>query len=261
MNRWSSRRKRIIFFLVLFALAVLVGVPTGFLVYEPPTCFDGKHNGEEGGVDCGGSCELICRAETLPLIAEGDPRVLEVTPGFVDVVVLLENPNPTAEVERARYTIKLFETPSITPIATIEGETFIPRGESFVVFEGPISTGEARPTRATLEWGLESLVWKRSTATRPNMRVSGTNLSYVDGVPRVYALLENRSEVLVEDVELISLIRDQGGNLTAASKTFVEEIKRGESVPVVFSWLQPFGSETVGVDVVWQIKSRGSLLR
>ena len=103
MNQWSRKRKRIILLIILFVLVVLVGVPLFFLFYRVPTCNDLKKDGNETGVDCGGSCQLLCTAESLPLILRGDPRVLKVADGVFEVVALVQNPNANGEIRRAGY--------------------------------------------------------------------------------------------------------------------------------------------------------------
>lgn len=261
MNHWSSRRKRLTFLLVLLSLIILVGVPAGFLLYEPPICTDLKHNGDEEGVDCGGSCQLLCPAQSLPLVLKGDPRVLEVVPGFYEVVAVVENPNATAQVERGRYTIKLFESASTTPVKIIEAETFIPRSSTFVIFQGPFDMGEVVPTRATLEWRPETLVWKRNEDPKPNISVRNVELSGEETQPRVTALLVNSSLERVSNVELVALISDQRGNIIASTKTIVETVDRGESVPVIFTWPRPFGSENVSIEVVLRVFPDVSFVR
>src|SRR5688572_13082643 len=150
MNEWSAKRKRIVLTILIVFLIVLVGVPILFLSYRTPTCFDNKMNGGESGVDCGGSCELLCTPESLPLLTKGDPRVLEVAPGIYEVVVVLENPNVAAEVYRAGYTIRLYEAGNPAEIKLIEGETFIPKNSTFAIFLGPMELGDKVPNRATL---------------------------------------------------------------------------------------------------------------
>ena len=40
------------------------------VISPAPTCFDGKANGLENGIDCGGNCNLMCTDEVKPLIVE-----------------------------------------------------------------------------------------------------------------------------------------------------------------------------------------------
>ena len=98
MNQWSRNRKKIIFAIIVFVLVVLIGAPLFFLFYRAPTCSDKKQNGDETGVDCGGSCQLLCTAESLPLILKGDPRVLAVKDNAFEIVALIENSNTNGEI-------------------------------------------------------------------------------------------------------------------------------------------------------------------
>jgi len=263
MNQWSIQRKRVIFSIVLLTLVVLIGMPVFFLFYRTPTCFDGKQNGDEAGIDCGGSCQLLCTAQSLPLILKGDPRVLELGSGIYEVVAIVENPNVTAEILRARYTLKLFEESSSTAVRSIESEVFVPNNGDFLVFEGPLDMGEERPVRATLEWHRDTFVWQKTTQVVKDIMTRNVALTREDSKPRIDAILVNNSLDKVSNVELIALVSGEDGNLIAASKTFVEDLAGGSSAPVVFNWPEPFKiKENIcgyPVDVALAIDRSGSM--
>jgi len=263
MNEWSVKRKRVIFSLIFLTLIVLVGMPLFFLFYQAPSCFDGKQNGDETGIDCGGSCQLICTDQTLPLISKGDPRVLETRPGVYNVVALAENPNILAEILHARYTINLFEESSFIPVKTIESEVFVPSNGPFIVFEGPIDMGERHPIRVTLEWHTDSFIWQRNTKTFKDIVARDAVLTREDIAPRVSAMLVNNSQDHVSNIELTVLVSGEDGNLIAASKTFVEDLPKGASSPVVFNWPAPFNIKedicSFPVDVALVIDRSGSM--
>lgn len=261
MNHWSTRRKRFVLLIIFLSLVVLIGVPTAFLFYDAPTCSDGKVNGDEEGIDCGGSCELLCPAESLPLLSKGDPRVIEVVPGFYEVVALVENPNVAGTADRARYTLKLFESSSVTPVKTISGDTYVPKSATFAIFEGPFDLGEARPTRATLEWDRESLEWRRDVSSEPNMSIRNLDLKGENDKPRVTASLVNNSLERVENIELVVVVRDPGLNTVAASKTVVESVAPGASAPIIFTWPAPFSEENVSVEILYRIFPDRSFIR
>lgn len=262
MNEWSLRRKRMIFSLIVVFLLVLLGFPTFFLFYKEPTCSDQKKNGDEVGVDCGGSCEKLCLAQSLPLLLKGDPRVLEISPGVYQVVAVVENPNVSAEVRRARYSLKLFQPPSAVPLTVIESSTFIPRNSTFVIFEGPMNLGDVKPTKATLEWDIDSLDWQRTENVLPDLEIRNITLTREDTEPRVDALLVNNSLDKASNVELIALISGEDGNIFASSKTFVEEIPGTGISPVVFTWRQPFASSSVAtIDIITRVFPDRSYIR
>lgn len=262
MNSWSRARKRIVLSIVILAVIVLVGLPAYFFFYQTPTCSDGVMNSDETGVDCGGSCQHLCSAESLPLIMRGDPRILMIATSTYEVVAVLENPNPAAEIYRAQYTLKLFDLTSALPVKVIEGATFIPKGQTLAIFEGPFTLGEEiMPARATLEWYKDSLVWRKNGNAEPELKVNDVKLSKTDLSPRLEANLENTSLGDVSNIDLIALISDEEGNIFAASKTFVDSLSSRERAPLIFSWPRAFKSAAIGIQIIPRIFPDSSFLR
>ncbi len=254
MNQWSRNRKRIIFLIVLFGLIILIGLPIFFLFYRAPTCFDNKLNGDERGVDCGGSCQLLCKAESLPIILKGDPRVLTVATSTYEVVALLENPNSTAEIYKAGYTFKIYDARSAIPVKVIEGETYVPKGDTFAIFEGPFNLEEGiLPVRAVLEWDATSLVWQKDSRETPELRVFDITLSRLETNPRLDAVVENLSLENAANVDLTALISDREGNIIGASKTFIDTLPAGGQSSIVFTWPRPFLGEAIGIEIITRI--------
>ena len=70
---WASNRRLAYISVVLFGVLAVVLFVGLVVFYEAPTCFDGKRNGTEEGVDCGGSCDLICSfsAADIEILADG----------------------------------------------------------------------------------------------------------------------------------------------------------------------------------------------
>lgn len=254
MNSWSRTRKRIILSIVLFAVIVLIGIPLFFLFYNKPTCFDKKLNGDETGVDCGGSCQLLCSAESLPIIMKGDPRVLIVASSTYEVVALLDNPNQTAEILRARYTLKVFDSISPIPLKIIEGETFVPKGATFAIFAGPFTLEVGLvPTRGTLEWEKGSLIWQKNTEPVPEIIIKDKLVTGADSNPRLEATVENASLESVSNLDFVALISDEEGNIFAASKTFIDTLSVGEEAPIIFTWPRSFVRNATQIDIITRI--------
>lgn len=262
MNSWSRKRKRIIFLIVFVALIIFVGGPVYFLFYRAPTCFDSKLNGNETGVDCGGSCQLLCTSDSLPLILKGDPKVLRVTENLFETVVLVENPNANGEIYRAGYIFRLYDTSNSLPIKIIEGETYVPKGATFAVFQPPFSIESGSvPTRTTFEWKPETLVWKQNSVPVPEIVTTDLSLSRKDANPRLDVNLENLSLEDIRNIDLVALLSDETGSIFAASKTFVDKLPASGRVPVVFTWPRPFNKETIDIDIIIRLLPDESSLR
>lgn len=247
--------------IVLSVLIILIGVPSFFLFYKTPTCSDGKMNGDETGVDCGGSCQKICSPESLPILSEGDAQVLTVASSTYEVVALFNNPNPSGEIYRARYSIKLYADGGVNPVKIIEGDTYVPKNSKFAVFEGPFNLTEAVPTRATFEWNPETLLWKKNSEGSIDISTSDTLLSGEDALPRLEAVAHNNSLEDVSNVEFIAVLSDVDGNAIAASKTYLENLKKGSGASILFSWPQPFSTKITSVNIVPRIYPDGSFFR
>lgn len=262
MNDWSRTRKRIILFIVFSFLAVLIGVPFFLLVYQKPTCSDGKQNSDETGVDCGGSCQRLCTPEALPLLLKGDPRLLTIAPNVFEVIALVENPNTDAEIYRAEYTIKVYDSKSAIPVKTLEGFAFIPKGRTIALFEGPFTLPiEIFPTRATLEWREANLDFRKTNVTEPELEVFDLTLTSASSSPRLNAKVENQSLESISNIDFVALISDSGGNIFAASKTYIDIIESGQTVDIFFAWPRPFPQQVANTQIIVRILPDRSFIR
>ncbi len=258
---WATTRKLQYFGIIVAVITIFIVIPFYIFIYRAPTCFDGFKNGEEVGVDCGGSCRLLCSAEISQPISRWDPRFFEVSEGVYSVLAYLENPNIVAEVLNAPYIFRLYDKENIL-IAERKGKTFIPKGENFAIFEGNINTGERVPYRASFDFEGD-LIWVRNTNSSPEISVSNETLSRQDLAPRLDAKVKNNSLVRVSDIELVAIVFDGAGNAIGSSRTFIESLEDGEEKSVVFTWPRPFETKaevcTQPVDVALVIDRSGSM--
>ena len=250
MNEWSQRRKRIILSLIFGFLIFFIGLPVFFFFYRGPTCTDGKQNGDEKGIDCGGGCKKLCQADNLSIILKGDPQVVQVGSTTYAVVIQAQNPNLSSDILRARYIFRMYESSSTVPVRIIDGDVYVPQGQKFAVFEGPFDFSEAKPDRATFEWKQDSLVWNTNTKPLTALVIEEKYLSGEGEEPRLTAELYNPSLDKVNNVELTAIISDEQGNTIGVSKTFVDSIEKEGREPIVFTWPQPFVGTPALIDIL-----------
>src|SRR5688500_12187120 len=124
---WAGRR-RIIYLTgtILFFVVVIGGPITYKILSVKPTCFDGKQNGGETAPDKGGSCLVLVEGRITPYGVMW-ARSFEVRNGAFDAVGYIENPNPSAGVERAQYHMGLYDSQNIL-VAERTGTTYIMPG-------------------------------------------------------------------------------------------------------------------------------------
>lgn len=250
MNEWSKHRKRVIFYIVFSTLLILLSIPAYFVFYKPATCADSVMNGDETGVDCGGSCTILCQAEAFPILSKGDARLLQLNDKAHVLVAVFQNPNPTGEIARANYVFKIYAKDSAAPLKIIEGETYVPRNSTFAVFEGPVELNEQTGLRVTFEWREESLDWEKTTAEIPEILIKDKVLSKEKTDPRLALTVENLSLSPVQNLELIALLYSAEGNIIGASKTYIDRLSANESTPVIFTWPKPFSATTTLTEII-----------
>jgi hypothetical protein len=248
MNSWSSRRKFFIFFLVLIVLGVVLGLPLYFFFHRAPSCSNGKMDGDETGIDCGGSCTTICTTDSLPLIMHGDPRVVPVASSTYALAVSIQNPNVSGRVDHAAYTVKFFDATSGEPLKTIDGSTYVPPAATFALFLGPYDFGDAVPVRAVLSWS--TLTWVKDINRMPVIEVHDPLLSDTESKPHLVATAVNPGSSAVSNIEFVALIKDSGGTIIAASKTVIHSLPPEGSAPLIFTWPKPFVATPTAVEVV-----------
>ena len=218
----------------LVVMLCLVGVYYNYF-YEPDSCFDGVQNGDELGVDCGGSCVRICSFTVEP------PRVLwaesfAVTDNQYNAVAYIENRNQIAGTPEVRYTFQLFDKDGI--INQKSGITSLPPNTTQPVFEGRIATGERVPTRTTLELTPAEL-WLPGASDRGNYRTTALELLQADSRPRLNVTLQNDNLYAVNNVEVIATIFDARGTPLTASQTFIDNFAGRSQSNLVFTWPRP----------------------
>lgn len=239
MNDWAMRRKSIYLGVTFLLLGIVVFGFFWKFWYKSPVCNDGIKNGDETGVDCGGSCSLICKDYAFSPIIRWDPRIFEISPGVWSVLVYVENPNTNAEATYLPYTFTLYDSNNQI-VATRTSATILPKRKTVGIFEGPINLPQdRRPRRAIFEIG-GSVVWQKDILPNPELEIRHSPLTRIDSFPRIEAQVINRSIDDVKNLELVVSIFDGRDNAIAASRTFIDKIAKNESRDVFFTWPKPF---------------------
>lgn len=260
MLSWTERRKIIYLIGTLAVLFVLIYVPFLLFWYEKPTCFDGKQNGDEVGIDCGGSCSQLCSNEVeRPIVLW--TRVFRVVPGVYSAVAYVENPNPTSEAPAVPYEFTFYDEGG-NVVHTTTGATFIPQGSRFAVFEGAIPFSDTIPTRATFEIDATSS-WRSGTFSSSDIVVKNKALLREATAPRIEATVTNESREYIEEAELVAIVYDALGKAVHSSRTIVEDLSPRETLRATFNWPMPFETSVSvcesPVDVALLIDRSGSM--
>ena len=244
---WASRRRTLYLGGAGFAVIALATWVGFSFFYEVPSCEDGLQNGDEEGVDCGGSCERVCSFQAVDLVVRWQ-RFFAVAPGVYSALAYVENPNAGTQARSVSYTFKLYDTSGIL-IKTITGSTAVPQERVLPVFESGIETGERTPARVIFSFDREP-TWERAGRERPRVTVSESALSGADSLPRLTATVTNSGTASVADIALVAILSGGDGNAVAASRTVVPLLRPGEARAVVFTWRAPLAAPVTSIDII-----------
>lgn len=239
MLTWSEKRKAIYISVASAVVLIAIIIPLFFILYQKPTCFDGKKNGDEGDTDCGGSCQLLCSFETIDPIVVWN-RAFKTAPGIYSAVAYIGNPNINSEAV-VSYEFKLFNDKNEL-IITRANKAFIPKNKVFAIFEPNISVGNqasSTPRRVSFQF-TEKPAWYRYVPASPDLVVTKKILSNKDTAPRIDSQIENRSSAPQNHIEVVAIVYDNKENAIGASRTFIDRLVGGQSEDIVFTWPAPF---------------------
>lgn len=244
---WSTRRQfGILSTLALAVIVPVVGVAT-YLLWERPACDDGIQNGGERGVDCGGACERVCTNEANPIVLSW-VRAFPVSPGWYNVVAMVENPNASARADGLRYRMRVYDEDGVT-VAERDGAADIDPQSVQPIVELGLETGERRAARASFEW-LEDPRWVTAEPEARLVSISDERIEAQGAEPRIRASVQNLGVLPIPRIAVVAIAYGPDGNALAASRTWVERLGAGESKRVTFTWPVPWPGEATSLEVM-----------
>ncbi len=251
---WGLKRKMIYTLAVLAFIGGIIFLILRSYLSVDPTCFDAKLNGDESGIDCGGSCELVCRDDTRDIIIEW-ARALPVTDTVYNLVASLQNQNVHAGIRRVAYEFKAYDSKNIL-IAERRGYTAIGPNQRTAIFEGTVDMGIRVPYLTTFTF-LEPLVWHETEDrfAKKLLTIERETWTQLESSPKLTARVRNNNAFDIVDVNVVVIAYDGSGNALATSQTVVESIPQGSFKDVAFTWPQPLQATPIKVDIIPRINA------
>ncbi len=237
MISWSARRK-IAYLGSLFLLFFLFFVIFLFFrIYTPPSCYDGKQNQGELGIDCGGPCPILCEAEALPATVHWS-GVFRVKDDIYSAFAYVENPNQNAEANDVSYELKLYDANNIL-VYSNSGIFNLPAGRTIGVLESNLKLGSRIPTRADFSFN-KKIVWQKTETQVLQVYSRDSRISTGPSGLRVNAEFVNRGNASVLNLIVVAILYGQGNNAIGVSKTMIRNFLPGSVREAVFVWPEGF---------------------
>lgn len=249
---WATKRKLQylgglfgFFLIILFAIFYPV-------IFKKSTCTDNRKNGDEAGVDCGGSCLKMCRETTSdPLVIWS--RGFHVVGNTYNLIAYIENQNKNSAIENITYQFRIYDVNNRL-IGRRDGSTYIPPNKQFAIFESRFDAGESQVKSVTFEF-TESFDWTRKEPTLNNLQILADKITMTEDKknPGLSARIKNESIQDIPSFEVIAILYDENRNAINASRTIKDGLLSNSSLPVFFTWPEALTSEPVIKDVIVQI--------
>jgi len=247
MSSWSSKRR----LAYGGTLAVIVLAIIGYIVfsffYKAPTCFDGIKNGNETGVDCGGSCQRLCPSAFL---APSVPWTSfeEQAPGFYNAAAYIVNPNNTGKAVSVPFHVVLYDS-SGQEITDTPGFVSIPPHRNTLAFLNSISVGQKIPYRAFFEF-TSSPNWQKSSDSLAALAIGDKRYTEDSSGSSLLVTLKNMAVAPLGKMSVYVVLSDINSNIIGFSKTIVDGISGLSYVQAPFTWPTNRHGKVISIEVL-----------
>lgn len=250
---WSSSRKLVYGSIFLAIVLILVGIPSYFIFFnKPQTCFDGKMNQNETGIDCGGLCQRACIGEVIPEPIVLWSRAFKVTKGTYNLVAYVQNANINYISKPAEYSFRVFDKDNVL-IGLREGFMVVPPVKSYPIFEQSFNTGELEPAKVLFRFN-DQIIWTKYNQNKPELSVSEPVIIQATSTPRIDAKVINNTLARFENLEVVIVVYGNNDNAIAASRTFIPVLASRSEAPVLFTWPEPFTDPISKIEIIPKLK-------
>ncbi len=247
MTSWSQRRKLIYGGIAALVVCAAIFLLAFFFFYKAPTCFDGVRNGNEQGVDCGGSCQRLCPSAFLaPSVSW--TRLEQVAPGLYNVAAYVINPNPTAGAALVPYHVILYDDQGVE-ITEYDGTMTLPPHRNALAFNGAVSTGKRIPSRALFEL-TAAPNWLSEADPLAALSVGDKTYSEDASGASLSVVLKDTAVDPVGRTSVYAVLYDKDGNALGFSKTILDGIPAYGSAVAPFTWPSSFGGAVISIEVL-----------
>ncbi len=249
----SRQMKQIFVVCVYLILATLLGVMVYYaFIKAPATCFDGKQNQNEQGMDCGGVCSLACKE-----IVTGDEIQFQET-AFIrssenryDVIGKIHNPNSEVGATSFTYTASLLDSAGKI-LVTHSGTGYILPLETKYILDLNLDTPVVP---ATVSIHLSDVQWVRFSGYQEKPAVSIYQKRYNEissgtGFSEAFGLLSNESPYDFRSLTVQVILRDSAGKPLALNSTEMNTVRSHENRDFRLVWPSVFPGAVENVEMV-----------
>ena len=240
---WRKKRQRIFIYSLSLIILALIFYKSYPYIFPAPNCFDNKLNGDESGIDCGGSCELSCHNEVLPLEVKF-ARSIEAEENLYDLIGMVQNKNSNRNIKDniIKYTFYIYDKAG-SLLKSVDGYSPLPVGQTFPIIVQNIpldlhSSGNSI-SNVVLDINFINNDWFKvdSIFTNNFFTIISTNFEQnKNNISQLNVSLKNKTKATFRNVPVRVTLEDDKGNFAGVNETIISEIKGEADVELSFTW-------------------------
>jgi len=247
MSSWSQRRKGIYGSIVILVAVAVIGLPAFLYLYKAPTCFDGIKNGDETGVDCGGSCKRLCPSSFLvPQVSW--TRIESVAPELYNIAAYIINPNVSAVAQNVPYHVIVYDDQGVE-ITEYTGMVTLPPHRNTLAFNGAVSMGKRIPARALFEF-TQAPQWQSESDPLSAISIGDKRYSEDASGASLSVTINDTGVNQIGPTDVYVVLYDKDDNAIGFSKTVLDSIPAYGSTVAPFTWPKSFNNQVISIEVL-----------
>lgn len=255
MLSWSGKKQLFYGSIFLLFVLLIIGLPTYFIFFnKAPTCFDGKQNQDEGGIDCGGMCNKACIQEVIaePIIIWARAFPVTSTGSLYNLVAYVQNPNLNYIADPVEYSFRVYDDKNVL-IGLREGTMTVPPVKTFPVFEQSFDLGARKPAKVIFKFNNQ-IIWKKYLADKPELQVTEPVVTRASTTPHIDAKVINSTLNRFENIEVVAIVYGKDENAIATSRTIIPLLQSRSEMPIVFTWPEMWTEEPSKIEIIPKLK-------
>ncbi len=237
MSPWAKKRKLIVYGIIL---TVILSISISYLLgklLKDPTCFDGKKNGTEKGIDCGGTCKLACTNEYKDVKISW-AKSIEISGDVYNIAALVENTNKDYRVD-IDYKFNVFSNQG-TSIWTSTDKISLNPLEKRVIFK-PFQYLGKNVIKNTFFEITNSKAYKNTGDLNIDSRkITHYDYKVTNNIPVLSTIISNNTPKESGKLEVVGIVYDKNLNIINFSNSIIDSIKPRKSKKVYFTWQKKF---------------------
>jgi hypothetical protein len=219
----NPRKKQFIYGFIYLIILILIGYGVYLTIKPAPSCFDHIQDGNETGVDCGGSCPP-CLPSSSALSFIGYPQILVVNTTTISILARIQNTSSDFGASNFSYNYVVYDSNNKV-LASSTGYSFIYPTQIKYIFIPVISVPNANQV-SYAQINVGSINWLSQDKFNNSDSLSVTNLvtTSTDSNVSVSGDIFNNGPFNIKKANVLALFYNNLGLIAGASYTEVDNI-------------------------------------